>query len=142
MVCACNLLAFQIEIALDTECSPTRKLAAKARINALLPMFQDAGETWRIAKWTFKVSEWVVKRAGLLMGDASDQANNAYNQARPRRDWNTSQQQDSGSSMLRNEPGLTNGAPFNIDDVLPDHWLQDFLGQSLFGQLDNDTLYF
>jgi hypothetical protein len=143
VVCACNLLAFHIEIALDVESSASRKLTATARINALLPFFQEAGETWRIAKWTYKVSEWVVKRAGLLMQVDSDQASDQHHQNHRRRDLNSGQQQDNSSGFTRLDPGLSNeAASVSIDEVLPDHWVQDFLGESLFAQLDNDSLFF
>jgi hypothetical protein len=142
VVCVCNLLAFQIEIALDVESTASRKLTATARINALLPFFQEAGGSWRIAKWTFKVSEWVVKRAGLLMQVNPDPTNDEQHQNHRRRDWNPGQQQDNNSQFTRLDPSISNEVAFSIDDVLPDHWVQDFLGESLFGQLENDLLSF
>lgn len=147
IVCACNLLAFHIEIALDPVASYTQKLNAKARIHAMLAYLHAISSSWRMAKWTHRVSEWVVRRAGLMLKDEGE----PQEEIRRRQREQHQQRHDSvhpadATSSSGGQPGVTTDtfqfdtAAFDIDEALPEQWIQDFLGESFFGQLDDDLL--
>ena len=145
IICASNLLAFHIEIALDPATAFADKMVAKARIHALLTYLHDIGSRWCIAKWTSRVAEWVVRKAGLMLSAPS------YNDRRE--STGLPQQQQRPSATLQNQHFDNNEASvqehlqfvegafaFDVNTVLPDQWMQDFLGESFFGQFDDGLL--
>jgi hypothetical protein len=142
------LLAFLIEIALDDESSASRRFTAKAHINALLAYFQESGDNWQIANWTYKVSDWVVQRAGLKMQIDATPSASISEHAQQARSWSFNQDENSTSNSdgLRIPaplaPFFSNGASHGFGDVLPEHWFQDFFGDSLYSQLDNQFASF
>jgi hypothetical protein len=131
------LLAFQIEIALDKESSVSQRLTSKAHINALLAYFRDAGNNWQIASWTYKVCDWVVKRADLKM-QSDSKTFTAMEQAQHSRDWGVDQAQTGtfSSSEVPLAPFFHNNLAFG--DTLPEHWFEDFFGESHYAQLNTD----
>lgn len=140
-MCALNLLAFQIEIALDQTNEQANKVAAKARIHACLSYLRAMSDSWRIAKWSLRVSEWVVRRAGLALTDvATGSITPANGQADHGIDSGGGQQ--FGERINDLHTASFDEFNFSVDDVLPDHWMQDFLGESFFNQLDDEYLKF
>jgi hypothetical protein len=147
IVCASNLLAFQIEVALDVSTAFTERLVARVRIQALLKYLQEVGLRWCIAKWTSRVYELVVRRAGLMLADTESQGNIRPNnitaqheplQPLPNSDF--SGQQISDFPFEPNPGSNVNGISFDVDQLLPDLWMQDFVGESFFGQI-NDSIF-
>lgn len=140
IVCASNLLAFQIEIALDTSTSFAEKMVAKARIHAILTYLDSTGDRWCIAKWTYRVSEWVVRKAGLMLsesthGNAPEKSGRSQQRHPPA--ICEDEQMDSGGTHFDDHFQMGDDAfSFDVDHVLPDQWLQDFLGETFFGQFD------
>jgi hypothetical protein len=140
----------------------TEKIVAKARIHALLSYLRDVGERWCIAKWTSRVSEWVVRRAGLMFTESNDHGNKAESgvvitqQAHQDQDQDQDRQQqsliDQGNHNHDQHPQNGNASldqhlqfydgniPFDVNDILPDLWMQDFIGETFFGQLDEGLL--
>lgn len=142
VVAACNLLAFQIEIALDDESTTAQKDLAKARIHATLAYFRDSSDIFPIAKWTLRVSEWVVKRAGLLMKNDSGEANGRQDELQEMNDHSIDKNGNDETSVNTLDPMLTNESLYSVDHVFPEHWIQAYLGESFFAQLDEDFLSF
>ncbi|KAK5400806.1 hypothetical protein LTR06_011227 [Exophiala xenobiotica] len=137
IVCALNLLAFHIEIGLDKSTSFAMKIAVKARIHTCLSYLQSMSDHWRIAKWSLRVSNWVVRRSGLGLTDATTGTNTPANG-------------QAGVSKERapNDPNAAHdreGSPFtpfafDMDDILMNDWMQDFVGENLFNQLGDGFL--
>jgi hypothetical protein len=126
IVCACNLLAFSIEIALEQSSSVSQKTTAKSRIHVILSYLRDVGDNWHMARWTFRVSDWVVRRAGLVLNGDTD---------------------STGSDDVRGNHDISSKSPFEnftfgLDAPLSEHWIQDFLDQNFYGQLHSELLNF
>ena len=127
----------------------TDKLVARARIQALLKYLQEMGGRWSIAKWTSRVYEWVVQRAGLMLSDIVEQSKSRANDFVPRQE---PQQQMSVNEIplpriddLPFDPNTGLNADedsFDVGEILPDLWMQDFVGESFFGQLDDGIFGF
>lgn len=139
IVCACNLLAFHLENALDEESTPSRKFSAKARINSLLSYFAEAGENWQMAKWTLRVSEWVVKRANLRIDLENPQATSPSNTDKE----NPIIGQEERNERLANlewpvplAPFFANESLLTFSDTIPDPWLHDLFDD---GQYQSDV---
>ena len=125
-------------------------MVAKARIHALLIYLHETGSRWCIAKWTSRVAEWVVKKAGLMISesphDNGDEGRNKPQQEqqyRPQQNPVASQNYHSSAdeaSAQDNFDFVEAGFAFDVNTVLPDQWMQDFLGESFFGQLDDGLL--
>lgn len=132
-----------METALDEESTSSRKFTAKARINALLAYFQETGENWQMANWTFRVSEWVVKRAGLKMdvGAALSEDISRTSQQQPR-NWNSNEHQSSAVTPIPAPlgPFFSSESLFAFGDAFPDPWLQDLFGDSSYGQPDSNIV--
>jgi hypothetical protein len=137
IICASNLLAFQIEVALDPTSSLTQKVTAKARIHAGLSYLRDVSKNWRIAKWTLRVSELVVHRACLSLTEVENGSGVSQPMA-------VQQPINAGERGWNNDNNFDDNFPFdpefNIDEVFPEPWVQDFIGENFFGQLDLHSL--
>ncbi|KAH8595050.1 fungal-specific transcription factor domain-containing protein [Bisporella sp. PMI_857] len=72
IICATNLIAFEIELALDPATRGTQTLTAITQIQTGLSYFRDVEARWINARWAIRVLEWVIKRAGLpVISDGS-----------------------------------------------------------------------
>jgi len=69
MICASTVLALHIEVALEPAANRTQRLMAWAHIHAGLSYLRNIGENWPSIKWTLRVFEWIVARAGLSVAD-------------------------------------------------------------------------
>jgi hypothetical protein len=121
-VCTINLLAFQIEFALDSNCSRAQRLAAKAQIHAGISYFQDVGGKWLNAKWALRVIEWVVNKSGLNMSDTSlsDHRMSLSSVS------SAPLQQSQTAAQNMTYPEVT-GLPLDHFTGLPENWLQDMI---------------
>lgn len=76
-----NLVAFQVEIALNPESSAAQKLSSKAQLHVGILYFRDAAKQWKSAKWASRVLEWVVEKAGLSLGSGDGSSSVVSNPA-------------------------------------------------------------
>lgn len=136
------LLAFQIELALDSSSTHPLRITAKAQIQAGLSYLRDIKENWHSAEWTLRVYEWVVKRAGLSISDG-----NEYNSMGQGTSFNTnhlSPRQDGDAAANYDQsiwidPG---SRPVEMIERLPDDWMQAFLEESLVRGFDDSFFNF
>ncbi|KAJ5730667.1 uncharacterized protein N7483_005175 [Penicillium malachiteum] len=120
-----------MESALDDESKSSRRYTAKARINALLSYFEEAGENWQMAKWTFRVSEWVIKQAGLRVDEDAIISENSPKSVEPQsNDWNCGDQSTAAFSSIPAPfaPFFTSESLFAFGDAFPDPWLENLFG--------------
>jgi hypothetical protein len=112
-------------------------VTTKARIHAGLSYLRELSKNWRIAKWTLRVSELVVNSACLSLTDAGNGPDNSRPTASQQAD-STSQQWWNNDSNF--DESFQFDPSFTIDNVFPEPWVQDFIGQNFFGQLDLQSL--
>lgn len=65
MTCASTNLAMRIEMALDINITPRKRLANKGQIAAELEYLREACEYWSSLIWSLRMFEAVVARTGL-----------------------------------------------------------------------------
>lgn len=115
----------------------------------MLAYLQDISSSWRMAKWTHRVCEWVVRRAGLMLKDETGPREDIrrrhqeeqQRQPQPQPEHTERMPGDSDRGpFLPSDTFQFDPAAFDIDEALPEQWIQDFLGESFFGQLDDELL--
>ncbi len=92
---------------------------------------------WRLAKWSLGVSEWVVRRAGLALTEGSTDVSTPV----PAHSGSEGEQQV-GDALQTVEMSTFDQFGFSVEDVLPDHWMQDFMSESFFNQLADGSSRF
>ncbi|KAJ5621651.1 hypothetical protein N7528_006434 [Penicillium herquei] len=98
-------------------------------------MCSKAGENWQMAKWTFRVSEWVVKQAGLRFDEdtiTSDDLSKSVEQQPT--DWSCGDQSAVAFPSIPAPfaPFFTSESLFAFEDTFPDPWLQNLFGDSSY----------
>ncbi|RSL99816.1 hypothetical protein CEP52_009510 [Fusarium oligoseptatum] len=120
IVCVTQLMALQIEMALEEGCPRGKKQALKAEIHIILSYCKDMEHKWMNAKWASTVFEWVARHTGmLLVGPSTLDSHN--------------DRQHSGDDRFQNQGQLDLG---DMSDLFPDNWVQDMIDQGVLAHQD------
>ncbi|KAH7125996.1 fungal-specific transcription factor domain-containing protein [Dactylonectria macrodidyma] len=127
IVCTTQLMALQIEMALDNDCGKAKKQALKAEIHVILSYLHEIEEKWMNAKWASRVFQWVVRHTGLLLSEPGGLSN-----------------PDEGYGNIRGHQGQSHLDPIQYPNLatmepmepFPDNWLQDMINHGILGDQD------
>lgn len=129
-----NLVAFQVEVALNPESSASQKLSSKASIHVGLLYFRDAGKQWKSAKWASRVLEFVVERTGLSLSTTVDNPRLA---PEPFAEAPTDAKERVKKQAEPLPESLSKEASVSVED-LADSLLQGFLDDNVAASLEDD----
>lgn len=94
-------------------------------------------DSWPLARWCLGVAQWVVHRAGLALTEITTIKSPLVSNDSNERSATIERLDD---DIFQLNANAFDQLDFNVVDFLPEEWIQDFVAEGFFNQIDDAFL--